>query len=146
MKVFVGLIRSWKSVYPMAIAMSSIRKTVANLLKTAQAAMWLCIAMMLVVFPAQRAHQVTEHLRAPEIRRSIERNVFLEQSTSDVKEQIEASNLEPLGFVPEDKEIAKPLLAETLSSIYSDRALSLARLLHRLKLGRSLSNAPDPLI
>ena len=126
--------------------MFSTRDSLVGILSRMRAALWLCIALMLIIFPAQRVHVVTEHVRAPEIRRAIERNVVLEQTKNDVAERIATSNLQPLGLVTEEESVPESRFPQTRESTASVRARSVSYLLHRLKLGRSSSDTPDPLI
>ncbi len=126
--------------------MLSTRDSLASILSRISTALWLCIGLMLIIFPAQRAHVVTEHVRAPEVRRAIERNVVLEQTKNDVTERIATSNVQPLGLVTDEDSSVRPRFTQACEAGSSIPARSVSYLLHRLKLGRSSPNTPDPLI
>jgi hypothetical protein len=106
----------------------------------------LCVVLVLALFPAQRFHRTTEHFRAPEMKHAVERNLVLEQAKSDAEQRIEESDFQPGWFLSDIRNVAKWLVAETPGPIRSARPIPVTFLMHRLKLGRSPSKAPDPLI
>ena len=108
----------------------------------AELAVCLGVVLMLLTLPVPRAHQFTDHFRAPEVRRSVERNVFLERTKSDASERISTHYLQPTGLFRADTEDSvKPFREFALTP-----RVPLTRLLLRLKLGPSRSGTPDPLL
>jgi hypothetical protein len=100
------------------------------------------VALMLLTLPVARVHQAADHFRSPEIRRSIERNVFLERTKNDSSERISASYLEPTSlFRTETEDSVKPF-----AGFVPIRQVPPTRLLMRFKLGSSRSGTPDPLL
>jgi hypothetical protein len=98
--------------------------------------------LMLLTFPVQRVHQFADHYRTPEIRRSVARHSFLDETKSDASERISAHYLEPGSLVLVDFENdVKPFKESARVP-----RVPLARLLLRLKLGSSLSGTSDPLL
>jgi hypothetical protein len=102
----------------------------------------LSVALMLLTLPVPRVHQAADHFRSPEMRRSIERNVFLERSKDDSSERISANYLEPTSlFRTETEDRVKPF-----AGFAATPQVPLTGLLMRLKLGSSRSGTPDPLL
>ena len=102
----------------------------------ARLAVYLSVVLMLLTLPLSGVHQPTVHMRAPELRRSVQRHIFLEQTKTDAAERISAHYLQPTGlFQADTADSAKPF--EKFAPIPQ---VSLARLLSRLKLGESRSN------
>jgi len=97
---------------------------------------------MLLTLPLSRVHQPTVHVRAPEFRRSVQRHIFLEQTKPDTAERISAHYLQPTGLFQVDAADS----AKLFKKFAPIPQVSLTRLLLRLKLGKSRSNTPDPLI
>jgi hypothetical protein len=113
-----------------------------GVLKTAQLIASLGVMLMLLTFPVGRIHQATDHFRSPEVRRSVERNVFLERTKSDASERV----------VPQKFKSPGLFLIDTADSVKADKEFTptpqipLTRLLLRLKLGPSRSSTTDPLL
>ena len=105
-------------------------------------AAFLSVSLLLLTLPVSRIHQTATHCRAPDIRRSIERHVFLERAEEHPLKGISATFHEPNGlFRANTEESLKPFAEyESIPQILP------ARLLLRLKLRSSRSAAPDPLI
>ena len=103
-----------------------------------------CIVSVLtfLTLPLQPAHRFTDHLRTPEVRRSIERHTPIAQPESETAQRIPRQAMLPTGVIFVDA-------AEVITFI-SDLELSsqppLLRLLSRLKLGTRSSSTPDPLL
>lgn len=103
----------------------------------------LVAALTLLTFALPHAHQSTNHFRTPEVRNSIERHTFLNETRSDCSSRIgiEQDLLSPLLLTTVEDRMAK---LETQRPVILPRA---SRLLARLKLGpRSDSSGSDPLI
>jgi hypothetical protein len=98
--------------------------------------------LMLLAFPMRQVHQFTDHFRASEMRRSVERHTFLAQPEADPAERVAHCALVPALPVPvENQSNVKPVPAFEFTS-----PVPLTRLLSRLKLGRSRAGSQDPLI
>jgi hypothetical protein len=103
-----------------------------------------CVAsmLMLLAFPTQRVHQYSIHLRAPEIRRTIERHTFVVHPEAGTAERIAYQAVMPGVLEPvATGDALKPV-------VHSDifRQVPISHLLARLKLGSSRSGGQDPLL
>jgi hypothetical protein len=98
--------------------------------------------LTLLTFPMQSAHQFTDHLRTPEVRRSIERHTPVAQPESQATERIPHQALLPNLVIPVDDRKASTRVA----NIEFSSQLPFSWLLSRLKLGPSRSGGPDPLL
>ena len=95
-----------------------------------------------LTLPLQSAHRFTDHLRTPEVRRSIERHTPIAQPESETAERIPRQAMLPTGVTPVDAaEVITPVSNIELSS-----EPLLSRLLSRLKLGTRSPSTPDPLL
>jgi hypothetical protein len=102
----------------------------------------LSVAVMLFALPLPRVHQAIDHFRSPEIRRSIERNVFLERTTNDTSESLSSSHVELTGlFLANDEDRATFSTECTFIP-----QIPLPRLLLRRNSGSSHSGIQDPLL
>jgi len=98
--------------------------------------------LMLLTFPMQRVHQYANHLRTPEVRRSIERHTFIAQHEAGPSERI--ANQAVMPAILESVEMGdavKPVVDCELSP-----QVPISHLLARLKLGSSRSGGEDPLL
>ncbi len=102
----------------------------------------LIAALTLLTFPAQHMHQAANHFRTPEVRNSIERHTFLNDTRSDCSYQItiEQDRFSPLILIDSDD---RPAMVETQGPILAPR---ISRLLLRLKLRPHTSSGQDPFI
>lgn len=95
--------------------------------------------LMLLAFPLRSAHQYTNHYRAPEIRRAIERNTPIAHPEAETAECIAHQAVLPRLLAPTHTgEVAEPV-----SNIEFFSQVPLSRLLLRLKLGSSRSGGQD---
>ena len=95
-----------------------------------------------LTLPLQSAHRFTDHLRPPEVRRSIERHTPIAQPESETAQRIPRQAMLPTGVIPVDAaEVITPVSNIELSS-----EPPLSRLLSRLKLGTRSPSTPDPLL
>jgi hypothetical protein len=98
--------------------------------------------LMLLAFPMQRVHQYTIHLRAPEIRRSIERHTFVAHPEAGIAERIAYQAVMPAVLEPVAAgDAPKPVVHSDLLP-----QIPIPHLLARLKLGSSRSGGQDPLL
>jgi hypothetical protein len=102
----------------------------------------LSVGLMLLMLPVPGVHQRVDHFRSPEIRRSIERSVFLERSSNGTSDCLSTNYLEPTGFVRANAEdsVLPPKEYAFIPQI------PLPRLLLRHNSGSSHSGIPDPLL
>jgi hypothetical protein len=99
-------------------------------------------ALTLLTFPAQSAHQFTDHFRTPEVRRAIERHTPIAQGESEAAERIPLQAVVPtLSFLADADRAIIPI-----SNYERSPQVQLPRMLSRLKLGSSSSDASDPLL
>jgi hypothetical protein len=95
-----------------------------------------------LTLPLQSAHRFADHLRTPEVRRSIERHTPIAQPESETAARIPREAKLPTRIIPIDA-------AETITP-FSNIELSSqpprSRLLSRLKLCTRSSSTPDPLL
>lgn len=98
--------------------------------------------LMLLAFPMRRVHLCTSHVRAPQVRRSIERHTFIAQHESGPSERISDQAVMPaiLDSVATG-EAVKPVIDFDFSA-----QVPIAHLLARLKLGSARSGSQDPLL
>ena len=96
---------------------------------------------MLLLFPATRFHNYGAHFRAPEVRRSIERQTAVAQGAHDGQESIVRSGPMPPFFTP-PAPISKVFAPQNYESIPQ---VPFTRLLNRWKLDSSGSGGSDPL-
>ncbi len=98
--------------------------------------------LMLLAFPLERVHQYTNHLRAPEIRRTIERHTFVAHSEARTAERIANQAVMPAILESvETPDAVKPVVDFKLSP-----QVPISHLLARLKLGSVHSGGQDPLL
>ncbi len=119
-----------------------LHRVLAGTSNIARLAVYLSVALMLLTLPLSRVHQPTVHVRSPELRQSVQRHIFLEQTNPDAAERISAHYLQPTGLFQADA-IDRAKLFKKFAPIPQ---VSRTRLLLRLKLGKSRSSTPDPLI
>ncbi len=98
--------------------------------------------LMLLAFPMRPVHQFTDHFRASEIRRSVERHTFLAQPEADPAERVARGAILPALTVP----VATFSAVKPLAVFEFTSQVPLTRLLLRLKLGPSRASAQDPLV
>jgi hypothetical protein len=107
-----------------------------------QMAAWAFGALVLLTFPMRSAHQYTNHFRTPEVRRSIERHIFVAHTNLDPAERISQQSVLRTIVVPLDGQDAiSPLDRSQFRSL-----IPISHLLSRLKLGSSRSDSQDPLL
>jgi hypothetical protein len=98
--------------------------------------------LMLLTFPLERVHQYTNHLRSPEIRRTIERHTFVAHSEAGTAERIANQAVMPAILESvETWDAVKPVVDFKLSP-----QVPISHLLARLKLGTAHSGGQDPLL
>lgn len=102
----------------------------------------LIAALTLLTFPVQHMHQAANHFRTPEVRNSIERHTFLNETRSDCSCQIiiEQDRFSPLILINSGD---RPAALETQGPILVPR---ISRLLLRLKLRPRSSSDQDSFI
>lgn len=97
-------------------------------------------ALMLLTFPIQSAHQYTNHFRTPQVRRTIERGVFIAHPDTTPTKRIAQQAVFPALLVSLNAGDAKPVTIIYFSPV------PISRLLMHLKLGFSRSGSEDPLL
>src|SRR5271168_4003018 len=92
----------------------------------------ICIVsvLMLLSFPAARAHAFETHFRNPEVRRAIERETSIAHTDENPQNRIAPNELLPTFFAPTET-INQKVPLDSLESISE---VPLPRLLNRLKL------------
>jgi hypothetical protein len=135
----VGLKLSYSYFLNMQGILHTVLRQISNI---ARVTFCVSVALMLVMLPVPRVHQAADHFRSPEIRRSIERNVFLERTKNDFSERISTNYLEPTSLLRTETEDSVKLIV----GFAPTPQVPITRLLLRLKLGSSVSGTPDPLL
>lgn len=107
-----------------------------------QTAARLVVGVMLILFPATKAHDFGTHFRNPEVRRSVERHTFVAHSHDNTRERMAQNNLRTASFAPieTDRQIA---LLENFDAV---PRVPISYLLNRLKLHPARSDRQDPLL
>jgi len=98
--------------------------------------------VMLLLFPAAKAHSFGTHFRTPEVRRATERQTCVAHSDENTQERVGHSDPLPAFFTPIET-VSKIVPRDNFESLPD---ISLSRLLNRLKLNSSGSGGQDPLL
>lgn len=111
---------------------------------TASLRIVVCIVsvVMLLLFPAAKAHSFGTHFRTPEVRRTAERHTCVAHSDNDPHECVAQSGLLPTFFTP-TATVSKIVPRDNFEP---PSEVGLFRLLNRLKLNSSDSGGQDPLL
>jgi hypothetical protein len=97
--------------------------------------------VMLISFPADRAHSFTTHLRAPVVRRVTQSHTSIAQPEVSAAQKLQKCSLVPSVLAS----MADAATVRPLPRLKATTEVLPARLLRRLKLGIARTNSPDPL-
>ncbi len=98
--------------------------------------------VMLLSFPAAKAHAFGTHFRNPEVRRTIERHTSIAHPDQNLQKGVAPTDTLPRFFIP----IETVNKIVPLGDFESIPEVPLPRLLNRLKLNPSGSSGQDPLL
>ena len=136
------LVLCWSRRYSLVIAMGALlQRSTVGIARSLYIAACLASMVMLLTLSMALTHQNADHFRMPEVRRSVERHSFLNESKSDVVDKISAQNLRPTIVFRGEPDPGVERIIEPAPIVQAP----IMRLLMRLKLGPSRSSSPDPL-